>query len=145
VGHPSDGDRRYSVHHLRKNRIASRDRVQDKGMRTRRLSLLLPPAPAQGLIPAKPYFGGGYNHVAGKIKETSGKKKTLYTISGKWDDEIFIKAHDTKARSQCQALFMLMLIYAVIVHSNADGRNALGSQKRTSQSHHGYQTFGPAG
>jgi hypothetical protein len=44
----------------------------------------------------KPYFGGGYNHVAGKIKETSGKKKTLYTISGKWDDEIFIKAHDTK-------------------------------------------------
>jgi hypothetical protein len=44
----------------------------------------------------KPYFGGGYNYVAGKIKETSGKKKTLYTISGKWDDQIFIKPHDTK-------------------------------------------------
>jgi hypothetical protein len=44
----------------------------------------------------KPYFGGGYNYVAGKIKETSGKKKTLYTISGKWDDQIFIKPHDSK-------------------------------------------------
>ena len=45
---------------------------------------------------SQPYFGGGYNHVAGKIKETSGKKKTLYTISGKWDEEIFIKPADTK-------------------------------------------------
>lgn len=34
--------------------------------------------------------------MAGKIKETSGKKKTLYTISGKWDEEIFIKPADTK-------------------------------------------------
>jgi len=45
---------------------------------------------------AQPYFGGGYNFVSGKIKEITGKKKTLYTISGKWDDQIFIRPSDTK-------------------------------------------------
>jgi hypothetical protein len=44
----------------------------------------------------QPYFGGGYNFVSGKIKEITGKKKTLYTISGKWDDQIFIRPSDTK-------------------------------------------------
>jgi len=44
----------------------------------------------------KPYFGGGYNYVSGKIREMTGKKKTLYTLSGKWDTEVLIKSHDNK-------------------------------------------------
>jgi len=44
----------------------------------------------------KPYFGGGYNQIGGKIKETSGKKRVLYTLQGQWDKEITIKAHDEK-------------------------------------------------
>lgn len=37
--------------------------------------------------------------MAGKIKEMTGKKKTLYTIHGKWDSEIYIKPHDSKVLS----------------------------------------------
>jgi len=44
----------------------------------------------------KPYFGGGYNQIAGKIKETSGKKRVLYTLSGQWDKQVTIKGHDDK-------------------------------------------------
>jgi hypothetical protein len=58
----------------------------------------------------QPYFGGGYNHVAGKIKELTGKKKTLYTISGKWDEQIFIKPAETKAR--LSSLLMLPRLFS---------------------------------
>jgi len=36
---------------------------------------------------AKPFFGGEYNAIAGKIKKG---KDTVYSLSGKWDDKIFI-------------------------------------------------------
>ncbi|KAL6056913.1 oxysterol-binding protein-related protein 5 isoform X3, variant 2 [Balamuthia mandrillaris] len=42
----------------------------------------------------KPFFGGDYNVISGKIIE--GKKKTLYTLSGKWDKQIFVKEQKAK-------------------------------------------------
>ncbi len=43
----------------------------------------------------KGFFSGGYNHVKGKIKKES-TGQTLYTISGKWSDVMFIQAGSVK-------------------------------------------------
>jgi len=41
----------------------------------------------------KPFFGGDYNLVAGKIMH---KKKILFTFNGKWDKQLFGKGHKDK-------------------------------------------------
>jgi len=41
----------------------------------------------------KPFFGGDYNLVAGKIMH---KKKILFTFNGKWDKQLFGKGHKHK-------------------------------------------------
>lgn len=41
---------------------------------------------------AKPMLGGEYNMMEGKIKQG---KKTLYTLSGKWDSEVILKNSET--------------------------------------------------
>jgi len=44
---------------------------------------------------SKPFFGGDYNVVSGKIKRD---KETLYTISGHWDDKFVLTDSQTKQK-----------------------------------------------